>query len=1178
MARNETAGPTPTPQTDGVGLECWCFAGFTLDVPGRVLRDSQGREVPLWRSEFALLLAFIRGPGRVLSRDHLLGAVAGRRFEGFDRSIDVLVGRLRHKIEPEPKSPRLIITVPGVGYKFAERPHPMPAPAPADETAAAAEPAPWLVRSAERRQLTVVRCGIAGGGALAATLDPEDLQPTIAAFRACCAEIVGRFGGIVAMSDDDGVVARFGYPEANELDAESAIRAALAVIAAVPKLNAGLAAPMRARVGIATGLVIIGDPTSEAAQHGQAALGGAPNLAAALLSLAQPDAVLIGASTRRLVGELFELRALKPVAVAGFADRIEIWQVSGETAGEGRFAALRAREATRLVGRDEELDLLLHRWEQAKAGSGRVVLIGGEPGIGKSRLVRALDDRLEGAAPLRIRQFCSPHHVDSTLHPVIAHLERAAGFARADATTAKLAKLEALLAPSASEEQIALIAGLLGIATGARYSLPEMTPQKRKEKTLAALLAQLRSLAAQQPVLLIYEDLQWIDSTSLELLSLTVEAIGRLPVLLLATARPEFTPPWAEEAYVTALVLGRLDRRHSAALVGNVARDKTLPDVVVDQILARSDGVPLFVEELTKAVLDAKPTADELATAAAQPDISVPASLQSSLQARLDRLGLARDVAQIGAIIGREFGYELLAWVSERPEPELKAALERLTASGLVFRRGNPPEATFLFKHALVQDAACGTLLRTERQRLHAKVADSIERRNPEVAETRPGLLARHCAEAGLAEKAVVYWLKSGQQALARSAMTEAVAELRKALGLLAGLPDGPWCRQQELDLQIALAPALAATEGFSAAAVGDTLDRARALAEQIDRPECFAPLIYAQWAFHLIRSEHRLALSLAEQLEKIGEARNDVAAQLRGRSAHGWTRCHLGEFVAARALLEDCHGLSDPAHRSVGGGLSYDPYAVMLADLAVTLAYLGYIDQAQSRLNEALSEAHRLRHAHTLALVLLWASWTESITCAPELQRRAEELLALSTEHGFPLWFGWAIAHRGRSLTVLGQAQEGLALLKQGLTTIRATGAVVRTPMLLMWLAEAYAMLGEPVEGLSCLAEAAQIIETTEERLTEADLHRVRGDLLNASGDPSAAELSYRQALSVAERQSAKFSQLRASVSLARLWRDQGKRTEARELLTPVYDWFTEGFDAPDLVEAKVLLGELGG
>jgi tetratricopeptide (TPR) repeat protein len=469
----------------------------------------------------------------------------------------------------------------------------------------------------------------------------------------------------------------------------------------------------------------------------------------------------------------------------------------------------------------------------------------------------------------------------------------------------------------------------------------------------------------------------------------------------------------------------------------------------------------------------------------------------------------------------------------------------------------------------------CTGSLRGRRQQLHARIAATLEDQFPEIAVAQPALLAQHCAEAGLAEKAVAYWLKAGQQAMARSATTEAVARLQKGLDVLARLPDGPWHRQQELDLQIALRPVLASTKGFSARDVGQTIVRARTLAERIDRPEYLVPLLYGQWAYHQTRAEYKLALSIAQQLERIGEMRNDVRAQLWGRLAAGMIRFLLGEFVAARALLEQCHRLGDPAYRGAVGGRAA-PYAVMLGELAATLAHLGYIDRARSRLNEALLEARRLGHAQTLAVVLVNANRIAVLASSPEMQRRAEDLMGLVVEHGFPLYFGYATAFRGASLTALGEAQEGLRLISEGLAAVRATEAVSGTPNMLMRLAEAYAKLGRPAEGLSCVAEAAQIIETTDERVSEAWLHRLRGDLLNDIGDRDAAQESYQNALAVAARQSAKLFQLLAAIDLARLWRDQGKRTEARDLLAPIYDWFTEGFDTPALQEAKALLEQL--
>jgi tetratricopeptide (TPR) repeat protein len=532
-------------------------------------------------------------------------------------------------------------------------------------------------------------------------------------------------------------------------------------------------------------------------------------------------------------------------------------------------------------------------------------------------------------------------------------------------------------------------------------------------------------------------------------------------------------------------------------------------------------------------------------------------------------LASARETVQIGAALGRSFSHELISAVAQTPQQQLDDALAQLVSAELIFRRGMAPDAEYTFKHALVQEAAYGTLLRSRRQQLHARIAATLEDQFPEIVVAQPALLARHCAEAGLAEKAAVYWLKTGQQSLKRSATTEAAAQLRKGLDVLDGLPDGPGRQQLELDLQLALGTALRFAKGFSSPEVGSTYARARALAEQIDRPEDLGRAFFGQWVFHWNRGESKLALALAEQMEKIGEAHNNVSVQLMGRWASGLTRLHLGDFVAARALLERCHGLADPALRSI-------PYALNLAYLAQTLGYLGYIDQARSRLNEALSEARQPMLSLTKAEVLLTATLVDLITGSPEMQRHAEELLAFSTERGFPFYLAWATVLRGVSLTALGQGHEGLSQITRGIAEIRATGAVGSMPGALMRLAWAYARLGQPVDGLNCLAEAAQIIEATDHRQPEASLHSLRGVLLNATGDPSAAERSYHQAITVAKLQSAKFLELRASINLARLWCKQDKRGEARNLLAPIYGWFTEGFDAPELKQAKALLDEL--
>jgi class 3 adenylate cyclase/tetratricopeptide (TPR) repeat protein len=1032
---------------------------------------------------------------------------------------------------------------------------------------------PWPAADAERRQVTVMFCDLVGSTALSTRLDPEDLRGAISAYHKCVAETVSRFEGFVAKYMGDGVVIYFGYPRAHEDDAEQAVRASLALVAAVSQLQAS--GPMQLRIGIATGVVVVGDLIGQGSAQEQAIVGETPNLAARLQALAEPNTIVIAENTRRQIGALFDLADLGPQSLKGFAEPQRAWRVLSENRALGRFEALRSG-ATVLVGREEELGLLLRRWSQAKAGGGRVALISGEPGVGKSRIAQAMVEHVAGEPHICLHYFCSPHHQDSALYPVIVQMERAASFLHGDTPGDKLAKLQAVLAATArAMEDVALLAELHGLPS-TNFAPPlDVTPQRKKEKTFEALLRRVEGLSRQQPVLMVFEDIHWMDPSSRELLDRTIERLRNWPVLLLGTFRPEFQPPWIGQPHVTMLALARLDARNTAAMVANIDSRGTLPQEIIEEIAERTDGVPLFVEELTKAVLESGPESAAALSSVPSLVLSVPATLHASLMARLDRLGpAAKDVAQIGAAIGREFGYELLAPIADLGEPQLREVLDRLTSSGLLFARGVPPQSTYTFKHALVRDAAYGTLLRSRRQRLHARIAATLEERFPELVLTQPELLALHSTEAGLAEKAVVYRLQAGQQALARSTMTEAVAQLRKGLDVLAGLPDGSWRRQQELDLQAALGSALTATKGWSAVDVSETFSRARALAEQMNRPEYLVRLITGQYTFHFVRAEHSLTLPLAEQLEKTGEARKDAAAQLLGRSCRGMSHFMFGEFVAARHALERCLALADPAHRTVEG-LPFDPYTLNLTWLALTLAYLGYIDQARSRMNEAVAEARRLGHAHSLAHALTFSSWLGWLTDTP--MEHVDEVVTLTREHGFPHYLGWALAYRGKSLVAVGKAQEGLALLTQALDVLRATGNGVSMPMLYTWLAEAYAALGQLEEEQRWFDEMAQLIETTEERVSEAELlHRVRGDLLNLRGDRAGAERWYREAIAIAKQQSANFLRLRASTSLARLWRDQGKRAEARDMLAPIYGWFTEGLDTPVPKGAKALLDEL--
>jgi class 3 adenylate cyclase/predicted ATPase len=1033
--------------------------------------------------------------------------------------------------------------------------------------------------AAERRQLTIMFCDLVESTALSTRLDPEDLREIISDYHRRCSEVIVKYGGFVARYMGDGVLAYFGYPQAHEDDPERAVRSGLTLINVVTNLDVRSRTALQIRIGIATGLVVVGDLLVGDLGHECEVVGEAPNLAARLQALAEPNTVVIDSNTRRLLGHLFEYRTLGPLPVKGFDRPLTFWQVTRVSAVDSRFEALRVTN-TALIGREQESDVLTRHWEQARRGEGCVVLISGEPGIGKSRIAETILERLSNVSHHRLRYFCSPYHRDSALFPSIVQLERTARFRRDDTNEQRLHKLETVLAEGSHDlsEVVPLLAELLSISTAERYPPVNLTPRQRKERTLHAQLAHVEGLARRQPVLMVFEDMQWSDPTTRELLDLLIDRVSTLRVLVIITFRPEFSPPWIGRPNVTLLFLSRLPPSQCAEMILQVA-GKALPKEIAAQIVDRTDGVPLYIEEFTKAVVESgmfTETTDRYIVAGPPAPLAIPTTLHASLLARLDRLAPTREVTQIAAALGRQFSHELISAVAAMPQQELDDALARLVRAELIFQRGIPPDAEYTFKHALVQDAAYSTLLRGRRQQLHTRIAAALENLFPEVVAAQPGLLAQHCAEAGLAEKAVVYWLRAGQQALARSAMVEAVGQLRRGLDVLAGLPDDPWRRQQELDLQIALGQALAGTKGYSATDVGETIARARALAEQIDRPDDLVPLSLNQWSFHLMRAEYKQALSLAEQVEKLGESRGDVTAQLVGREVSGLTRFWLGELVIARALLEQCYGLADPAHRSIAG-LGEDSYATMLAFLAATLAHLGYIDQARARINEALSEARRIGHGRTLANVLMYAFIIDSVTRSRETHANAEELLALSTEHEFPLFLAWATILRGTSLTLLGQVREGLTLLIQGLAEVRATGCVAITSRILMRIARTHAMLGQSMEGLKCLDEAAQMVETTEERVYEAELHRLRGELLNAIGDQPAAERSYHQAITVAKRQSAKPFELMASTSLARLWRKQGRHAEARDLLVPIYNWFTEGFDTPVLKDAKSLLDKLG-
>jgi tetratricopeptide (TPR) repeat protein len=722
---------------------------------------------------------------------------------------------------------------------------------------------------------------------------------------------------------------------------------------------------------------------------------------------------------------------------------------------------------------------------------------------------------------------------------------------------------------------------LLSIPTGDRYPELELTPQKRKEKTLTALVTQVEGLSQREPVLMVYEDFHWSDPTTREWLDLLIDRVSGMRVLVIITFRPEFNPPWVGHPHVTLLSLTRLPPRQGAEMITSVTGGKVLPKEIVDQIIQRTDGVPLFIEELTKSVVESglvREAGDHYAVTGAAAPLAIPTTLHASLLARLDRLAPTREVAQIGAALGRSFSHQLINAVAQMPWQKLDDALEQLVHAELIFRRGTPPDAEYTFKHALVQDAAYSTLLRSRRLQLHGNITAVLEAQFPEIVQTQPNVLARHSGEAALPEKAVGYCLKAGQQAMARWAMTEAAAQLRKGLEFVPGIPDETQRKEQELDLQNMLGQALVATKGYGADEPAQTYARARELCEQLNRPAQLGQVLWGHWVFCHVRAELEQAEDYSEAMRQLGDAQTDPMWKCFASAYSADTCSYLGKFTEARAYSEKALSLWNASYRAFVP-IAGDPFVVSLISLSQALLWLGYVDQARQRQNELLSEARRLSpytvaFATTVTWVVDWAA--ERTHSAARVLASADEALAISAEQGYPLWLAFANAMRGWSLTALGQSTEGLKVLQDGIVGTRATGARLWLSFFLTLLADAYAMAGLPRDGLKPLAEAAELMGTTQERWTEAETHRLRGRLMQSLGEEAASEDCYRQALDVARRQSAKFWELRVANDLARLWRDQGKRDEARDLLAPVYNWFTEGFDTLDLKEAKALLEEL--
>jgi predicted ATPase len=989
------------------------------------------------------------------------------------------------------------------------------------------------------------------------------------------------FGGFVAKYLGDGVLVYFGYPEAHEDDAERAVRAGLQVIASVIALRTPVS--LQTRIGIATGLVVVGDLIGSGDAQERGIVGETPNLAARLQGIAQPNTVVIAESTRSLLGNLFELKDLGARDLKGLAGPVRAWLPLRANTVESRFEALHPSGLTALVGREEETELLLRRWSRAKSGEGQVVLISGEAGIGKSRLTVALLESLAAEPHTRLRYFCSPQHTDSASYPIVGQMERAAGLLHDDRPQQKLDKLDALLVQTSIPSQdAALIAEMLSLPNDGRYPALELTPQQRRQKTLEALTAQIETLSRQKPVLMIFEDAHWADPTSLEVFGRVVDRIRTLRVLLLVTFRPEFESPWIGRSYVTALILNRLTEREVNAMIDRVVGDKRLPASIRQDIIERNDGIPLFVEEMTKAVLEAAETDDtavRVDTATPPPVLAVPASLHASLLARLDRLGSAKAIAQVGAVIGREFSHALVAAVVQKSQRELETELEQLIAAGLLFRQGAPPHVTYLFKHALVQDAAYGTLLRGPRRQLHGRIADVLEKEFYEIVELQPELLAKHCAEAGLNEQAIRYWRRAGERAVRRASNREAIGHFSQALTLNEKQPPDVGRSLTELAILSQLGPALMNVHGWSAPQVGIAFERAEHLARELESSIDLAPSLAGLWLFRTARGQFSRAEEITKELFNVARTLHDPDILLQAHHCAWpihWFRGALTEAKDhAKAGITLYDEVRHARHRFLYHG--HDPAVCALSIMSVLQWLLGYAAQGAQLECNAIDLARRLQHAPTLAHALWFVCQAQvARRDAAAVIRTADELLTLSEEHGLPQTRATALAYLGWGRSQTDDLARGLEALLNGLEMYNRLGLRNNLCLMICLLAETYFASGQYEKSMEQADLAIATSAEIGDRWCLPRIHMIRARSLEMCHKLDATETDLRMAVDIAAAQSAKGAQLHAANSLARFWRDQGRPQQARELLAPVYGWFTEGFDTPDLKEARTLLDQL--
>jgi class 3 adenylate cyclase/predicted ATPase len=1041
--------------------------------------------------------------------------------------------------------------------------------------------------AAERRQLTVMFCDLVGSTAISARLDPEDMREVIRAYQDACSGAIARYDGFVAKFMGDGVLAYFGFPRAHEDDAERAARAGLDILAVVAKLEIRAKEALNVRIGIATGIVVVGDLVGRGSAQEHAVVGDTPNLAARLQALAEPGSLVIAEMTRRLLGGTFELKALGPQTLKGFDAPVPVWALLREAENVSRFEASRSQGLTPFVSREHEVALLLDRWRGASEGEGQVALVSGEAGIGKSRILAALREQLAVEPHITVRSQCSPHHVNDAFYPVTSQIWHAAGFVSGEPPSARLDKLEAMIALSGLEtKEIApYLASLLSIPADGRYAALEISPSELRERTIAVLIDLFAGLTRDAPVLALLEDARWIDPTTLDVFGRLIEKLQSLRTLLIVTFRPEFAAPWTGRAHVTQLSLNRFGRRQALAMIERIAGGKALPAEMLEQIVVKTDGVPLFVEELTKTVLESDLLREEngsYVVAAALTPLAIPATLQDSLMARLDRLAPVREIAQIGAAIGREFSYSLIEAVAPLKGQALQDALRQLTTSELIYARGSPPEASYIFKHALVQDTAYSTLLRSRRQRIHADIARALIERFSDQVESAPAVIAHHYAEAGLTEPAVRHWLKAAELALSRSAAVEAVRHIDAGLALIPRLTDAAERPTLELALQIARGNALLALKGIAAPETVAAMTEAKRLLDSgvggdMQRFAVLYGLCAASWNAANFPS----ALGVARQIVELAERQENTIYLLVGHRVIGTILGFMGRHHEAWESLERAERYRDPARdKSLSYRFGNDPGLMVPAYKVLALWTLGFPDRAARLSLQVRAEIADHGHAHTVA-----ASFTNAVLSLAVLsgdletcERHSVELVAYATEKRIEQWRLFGDAFFASARAVREPTRQNIDSLRAAMVAKNRSGAYALNSFFMSQLARVLLIAGGVQDAEAMLREAFAFVDQSAEACVLPELHRLDAQIALAQPTPdrARAEACLVEAIAVARNQEARFYELRAATDLARLRRDAGSADHPRALLEPILAAIEGGETMPDIRNARAVLTEI--